>query len=245
MTLNVAHGRALARSQLGLSPETIRGNLDEIVDVLCKADADVVALQEADGPSAWSGGFNHVSYLADRADYRHKYHGLHFSRGVGPIAVRIGTALLSKVPLAQASSIRFEANGLQQKGFVSARIDHAGRAVLLVSLHLYPDSRDIRRQQAHVVINYVRSAKLPAIVLGDFNCEWSDPSDALRIIADELNLTTFKPASKALNTFPSPEPLMRIDWILTSREIELTAYRNVGEGVSDHLGVVAEVRWAD
>jgi hypothetical protein len=53
LTLNVAHGRKLATHQALLSPATVRKNLEEIASVLRESRADVVALQEADGPSAW------------------------------------------------------------------------------------------------------------------------------------------------------------------------------------------------
>ena len=63
LTLNVAHGRKLATHQALLSPMTVRRNLEEIASLLRESRADVVALQEADGPSAWSGNFDHVETL--------------------------------------------------------------------------------------------------------------------------------------------------------------------------------------
>ena len=48
LTLNVAHGRKDGKNQMLLSGETIRSNLVELGQLLDKAEADVVALQEAD-----------------------------------------------------------------------------------------------------------------------------------------------------------------------------------------------------
>ncbi|MGH7338345.1 MAG: endonuclease/exonuclease/phosphatase family protein, partial [Myxococcota bacterium] len=58
LTLNVAHARRQARHQALLAEPALRRNLQAIAQVLRREAADVVALQEADGPSAWSGGFD-------------------------------------------------------------------------------------------------------------------------------------------------------------------------------------------
>ena len=60
MTLNLAHGRGEAFHQLFQKSTTIIQNLDEISAMLKREQADVVALQEADAPSFWSGNFHHV-----------------------------------------------------------------------------------------------------------------------------------------------------------------------------------------
>ena len=52
LTLNIAHGRKDSFNQLLVPNGTIVENLDDIAELLKKVDADVVALQEADGPSA-------------------------------------------------------------------------------------------------------------------------------------------------------------------------------------------------
>ncbi len=45
-------------------------------------------------------------------------------------------------------------------------------------------------------------------------------------------------------TFPAASPARRLDWILASPELEFVTYRPVEAYLSDHLGVVAEVRLA-
>ncbi|NYT46558.1 MAG: hypothetical protein H0A75_01520 [Candidatus Methanofishera endochildressiae] len=69
VSLNVAHGRKDATNQLLVSKGQIQQNLKEIANTLVKQDADVVALQEADGPSSWSGSFDHVEFIAKHASY--------------------------------------------------------------------------------------------------------------------------------------------------------------------------------
>ncbi len=60
LTLNLAHGRKDSFNQLLVPNGTIVENLDDIAELLKKVGADVVALQEADGPSAWSLSLIHI-----------------------------------------------------------------------------------------------------------------------------------------------------------------------------------------
>ena len=76
-TLNIAHGRGTSYNQMLTSGKQIRANLDAIADVLNQQAVDVLALQEADRASRWSGRFDHVEYLARAADYTHAYAGVH------------------------------------------------------------------------------------------------------------------------------------------------------------------------
>ncbi len=55
LTLNLAHGRKDALNQLLQKTSTTRRNLEQIADFLSNSGADLVALQEADSPSRWSG----------------------------------------------------------------------------------------------------------------------------------------------------------------------------------------------
>ena len=43
---------------------TTRKNLEEIADYFSASGADLIALQEADAPSRWSGKFNHVEFVS-------------------------------------------------------------------------------------------------------------------------------------------------------------------------------------
>ena len=92
VTLNVAHGRKDGRNQMLLGEETIRSNLVEVADFLDRSEADVIALQEVDAESKWSGTFNHLDFLSDNSAYVCSYHGLHASGRL----YDFGTALLAQ-----------------------------------------------------------------------------------------------------------------------------------------------------
>ena len=64
-TLNIAHGRGLEAEQLGHTKEFFEGNIDAVAAVIKRENPDVIALQEADAPSVWSGLFDHVARLRE------------------------------------------------------------------------------------------------------------------------------------------------------------------------------------
>ena len=65
MSLNLGHGRGEGVHQLLTSDVGIHDNLERVAGLLKREAPHVVALQEADGPSIWSGGFDHVATLAE------------------------------------------------------------------------------------------------------------------------------------------------------------------------------------
>jgi endonuclease/exonuclease/phosphatase family metal-dependent hydrolase len=226
-----------------LSREACEGHLLAIARVFEQEGPDVVALQEADGPSAWSGDFDHVAYLAEASGYRHREHGLHIDAEPGGSALRYGTALVARRALANPDSGAFRAGLLDTKGYLLAEYDFVGRPIAVVSVHLDFKTAAIRMRQARALVERLRRCELPLVVMGDFNTGWNAPDDALRLIAEQLNLQAYQPTDVALGTFPAWAPRARLDWILISRELEFRSYRMLPRRLSDHLGVVAEIGW--
>ena len=66
ITMNIAHGRRDKFHQAFLGKNRIKDNLDHIVEISHREAPFLIALQEADGPSFWSGKFNHVEYLSNQ-----------------------------------------------------------------------------------------------------------------------------------------------------------------------------------
>jgi endonuclease/exonuclease/phosphatase family metal-dependent hydrolase len=121
-----------------------------------------------------------------------------------------------------------------------------GLEVDVVSLHLEPFNPVVRRQQVRQLTDALGERygdggkRRPLVVLGDFNCSWSDEARQLRPLARELGLRAYQPHRRA-PTYPSRRPRRRLDWILVSGDLEFAAYRTLPNPVSDHLGVVADL----
>jgi len=242
MTLNVAHGRGDGRHQVLTRKKTHRAKLDAVAAVLARERPDVAALQEADGPSVWSGRFNHVDHLAEAAKFARSVRGEH----VSGMKLSYGTALLSMLPLEGPLSVTFAPSPpTPSKGFVLATIAWPGHPTLevdVVSVHLDFARKKVRRRQVADLIGRLEGRGRPLILMGDLNCQWADEDSPLRTLAEKLELRAYKPEAEDMQTFPKLK--RRLDWVLISRELEFARHEIVPDRVSDHLGVVCDVKVA-
>jgi endonuclease/exonuclease/phosphatase family metal-dependent hydrolase len=239
LTLNIAHGRGDSFHQLLQRSSTTKTNLGTIATLFKTTDADVVALQEADGPSFWSGNFDHVEYLARRASFGHSVHAAH-ADGIG---LSYGTALLANLELQDTQAITFDPDlSLVPKGFVVSTIRWPGIPCVdidIVSIHLDFASRSVRQEQAMELIETLRRRNRPLIIMGDLNSEWQLHNSTVKYLSHELALSAYSPERTDLDTFPAFGE--RLDWILVSSELKFRSYRVLADVVSDHRGVVAEL----
>ena len=238
MTFNIAHGRGDSFHQLLQRSTTTLANLDSIATLLRDSGAHVVALQEADAPSFWSGNFNHIDHLADNAAFSRSVHGLH----VDGMGLAYGTALMARLDLRDPQAITFDP-GLSAvpKGFVVSTISWPGNAdvdVDVVSVHLDHASAATRGKQALELIATLQDRQHPVILMGDFNSGWQDDS-TVHYLSQALGLSAYRPEGAGLETFPALGK--RLDWILVSAGIAFRSYAVLPDTLSDHRGVLAEL----
>ena len=74
--------------------------------------------------------------------------------------------------------------------------------------------------------------------MGDFNCEWQD-DDALRYLAEQLNLKPFEDLQKTPSTFPKTR--RKLDWIIVSPELKIISRKVLMDDISDHRAVIATI----
>jgi endonuclease/exonuclease/phosphatase family metal-dependent hydrolase len=245
LTLNVGHARGTASNQIFVTRARHQRNLNDIAALLKQADADVVALQEADAASLWSGRFDHVEFLSAAAGYRCYVHGHHADTWL----YSFGTALMSRGAISEARSQAFRPSPpTTTKGFVQGTIERrspgeggTARKVSLISIHLDFSRKKVRDAQIAELIAAMSDRTQPLIVLGDMNEDWNIEGSAVRKIADELGLRAFSPEASKLGTYKQTE---RIDWILISEELAFVDFAVLPDGVSDHRGLVARIGWA-
>ncbi len=241
MTFNVAHGRGLSFQQALLARSTVASNLGAVASVVAREAPDLVGLQETDGPSVWSGHFDHTSSLAAAAGYPHSFRG-HHGRGLWPFRLDYGTALLSRLPLFGSASATFEQSWRDNKGFVVSTVRvpaFGGAEVDVASVHLDFLRAEVRARQIETLIAALEARGRPVILLGDLNCDWSETTCVPRL-ASALRLRAHSPDG-GTPTYSSEDPDRRIDWILVSEAMTFRSYRTLDDRVSDHRAVVAEV----
>jgi len=243
VTLNMAHGRKDGKNQMFLKEGTIRNNLLELARLLDRAEADVIALQEADAESAWSGKFDHVDFLTQKSAYGCSHHGIHASKRF----YDFGTALLSSHPFRGGFVHSFKpSKPTTTKGFTLAGLGWNPGAALaqpllvkFVSVHLDFSRRSVRRSQIDEMVAVLAQIEGPMVLMGDFNTDWKTEDSSLKYLAEQLELSVFEPHADGLSTYGDKGA--RLDWILISQELEFIKYAVFPDVVSDHYAVAAEI----
>ncbi len=243
LTLNIAHGRNQAANQIFLEKEDIEQNLRAIAALLKETDADVIALQEADGPSVWSGNFDHIEFLAREAGYPWYYRANHAESWL----FSYGTAMLSRLPVNETIQHTFKPSPPTfNKGFLLNTINWTSDnapgsaiAVDIVSVHLDFSRRSVRDGQIAELTQVLARRSHPMIILGDFNSEWLAEDSVVKKLAETSGMSVYKHDANDLHTYDTKH---RLDWILISDELRFVSYQVLPDMVSDHQAVLAEVQ---
>jgi len=241
LTLNASHGRKTAWNQMLVSKKRTYRNLNLIASLLNESNADIVALQEADAPSRWSGKFDHVDFLRDNTEYRCSLMGRHADTWL----FTFGTALLSRVRMSNVDSVSFPATPpTTSKGFVKTSISWDVRGhrvpVTIVSVHLDFSRKSVRDRQIGILIEELKDTESPLIVMGDFNSRWDQKRSHIQQLAQALELKAYEPQNDLLGTYKKTDG-KRLDWILVSHDLTFSRYEVLPDIVSDHLAVYAEL----
>jgi endonuclease/exonuclease/phosphatase family metal-dependent hydrolase len=238
ITLNVAHGRGTGRNQLLQPSSRIRDQLEVAAGLVAREQPQIIALQEADSRSFWTGGQDQVSAFA-AVTGSHAYAAGHHVDGFG---LHYGTAVLSDFVIRSARTHAFSPNPpTPTKGWVVATVVMPGAPntdVDVVSVHLDFSRRSVRERQVRSMIEALEGRGRPLVLMGDLNSGWGGKG-AAEILCRELSLHTWQPTSTKV-TFPALDA--RLDWILVSQEFDVIDQRVLTTRVSDHLAVVADLR---
>jgi len=244
LTLNLAHGRKDAFNQMLQKTSTTRHNLEEIADFLSNSGADLIALQEADAPSRWSGKFNHVDFVSQKSPYPCRIHASHAHKRL----YDFGTALLSRVPYTGSLSHTFAPSPpTTNKGFVMGKVlwNPDGQlqepiTVSVISVHLDFSRKKVREAQTEEMRTMLLDIATPLIIMGDFNTDWTTDESAIKAIVANGNLKVYQPEARQLGTYKNGKH--RLDWILISKDLEFVSYEVPQIVLSDHQPVLASLR---
>jgi len=244
LTLNLAHGRKDALNQMLQNTNTTRLNLKEIANFISNSGADLIAFQEADAPSRWSGNFNHVEFVSEKSLYPCQLHARHARKYM----YDFGTALLSRVPFTNSVLHTFTPSPpTTNKGFVMGEVrwNPGGElpepiTVSVISVHLDFSRKKVREAQIEEMRAMLPDITPPVIILGDFNVDWTSEDSSLKTIVAKGDLKVYQPESTQLGTYKKGKH--RLDWILISKELEFVSYEVPQVVLSDHQPVQAAVR---
>jgi endonuclease/exonuclease/phosphatase family metal-dependent hydrolase len=250
LTFNIAHARGASPVHQSLrSGARLRTNLLKIARLVTRLEADVVALQEIDQDSRWSGSFDHLDFLREHTGLRHAVHGVN-NRRAGRYHLNYGNAFLSRFPVLHHETVAFGRGTVGEKGFLFAEIDTPAGRLPLVNMHLHHRSRPARLRQAAQLMRFLdlqrtqRHARWRTgpILCGDMNNPAAKP-DATAELLDYLgrfeNYVLF-PTGRVVHTFPSLWPRRPLDYIYLPRVCVEPKAMVVRSFLSDHRPVLVE-----
>jgi len=247
LTLNLAHGRKDSINQMLQKTSDTRLNLEEIAGFISDSDAHLVAFQEADFPSRWSGNFNHVEFIAGKSPYTCIVHAHHATKYM----YDFGTALLSTVPYTNSLTHTFAPSPpTTNKGFVLGEVlwNPGGQlsqpvTVSVISVHLDFSRKKVREAQTEEMRAVLPDLENPVIILGDFNADWNSKDSAIKAVVADGNFKVYRPEAKNLGTYKSGKH--RLDWILISNDLEFVTYEVPQLVLSDHQPIQATLKLID
>ncbi|WP_068076136.1 endonuclease/exonuclease/phosphatase family protein [Novosphingobium lentum] len=210
-----------------------RRDPERILAVLREIDADIIALQEADRRFGAREAVIPRQAIDDHSPWKPVSPGMR-SASMGwhgnVLLVRrdIDVVAVSVVPLPT----------LEPRGAVCAELDVGGSRLRVVGMHLDLSGLRRRHQVDAVCAHVGRGAKMPAVMMGDFN-EWSAHGGALRGFSDGFRVLA--PG----RSFPARRPVAHLDRIVVTRDwtveqagVHHSALAAIG---SDHLPVWARL----
>ena len=207
-------------------------NPGRVAEVICEIDADLIALQEADGPLGSRQGL---------LDLRR----LELATGLTPAHLQPGQShgwhgnlILARNGIVRGVK-RISLPGLEPRGAMIVDIELKGALLRIIAAH-FGLLRRSRSQQASALVEATRSVLRPTLLLGDLN-EWR-----VRRRSSLLELLPhFGPLHAVLPSFPSRFPVLALDRIL-SRPPDLISSIEVHQTplartASDHLPLKARL----
>lgn len=213
-------------------------NLQQIADVINKANPDVVALEEVDSMTNRTNKVDQLKELA-ALTHMHYFYGKNMDYDGGGY----GVGILTKLPVTRTFITRLP-NFPQSEPRVAATVEvqKDNKSFLFTAIHLdYVRNPAERIEQAKKLQEVFSNINTPSILAGDFNAQPDETTmkDIIFSLYDETD-----PTGHSLS-FPSDEPRIKIDYVLVSKNHhwEKQHYEVIDEKIaSDHRPVLSVVQ---
>ena len=232
-TFNIHHGAG---------PDDVL-DLEHVAKVIETTGADVVGLQEVDRHWGERSEFlDEATWLADRLDMRVVY-GANLDLDPaepGQERRQYGTAILSRYPITSWSNTYLPKFGdHEQRGLLVANLRVRGVPVRFANTHLQHNDNLEREAQAAKIVELLGDNPTRTILTGDLNAVPGTPE--ITTLTSVLNDSWVLAGKGDGYTYPAENPDRRIDYVLTSRDIDVHHAEVVNADASDHRPYVADI----
>lgn len=208
-----------------------RLGLPRIASLLSDTQCDIACLQEVDCRVP-------RSRRADQPRELAKALGMKAVFGPNlkwPFGGKYGNLILSRLPLSNIR-LHYLHSGEEQRGIVEAHLQTESGLVSVFCTH-WGLSEVERKAQAEETLDAMKASELPALLAGDLNETIHGPANEVLL---DAGLVPLGPEDA---TFPSDDPVDRIDHVYGSPGWRAVDAYTVPSLASDHRPVVVEVRF--
>ncbi len=261
-TYNIAHGRGCGTdvsNWTGRPRTEVVAHLDAIAAQIKTSQCDVVVLNEVDFDSTWSRRIDAAAHIAAAAGFRYVCEQRNVHVGIPFLKYSFGNAVLSKYPLSQEASISLPPRSKVENflagnhNAVTCMAATPIGSVKVLGVHL--DSRDeatrVRGIRAILGQDGMRPARIPTVLLGDFNSRPSSTPNApatpnsentMDILLHGNGYHTVLPRGPSDYTFSAAAPTRTIDYVVVSEHLAIVERQTIRSLLSDHFMVTSTVR---
>jgi endonuclease/exonuclease/phosphatase family metal-dependent hydrolase len=218
-------------------------NLNRIADIIEESEADLVGLNEVDRCfSQRSQCIDQLSWLADRLNMHSSFAAAVTLTAKGSIGSgQYGNALLSRFPITSQKqhvlgNVRSRLNEARVLLETVVQMNQQHLILYVTHLSLNPIAH---RNQVDFMVKKIIDDKQPIILMGDMNMR--PRSRAWKKITDVLGDVCQLRCPYPCHTFPSYRPAIQLDYIFTSKNIQIASAEVIRKNVlaSDHLPLKA------
>ena len=224
-------------------------DLGKITEVICAADADVVALQEVDVHFSERSGFaDQAAEIASKCGMEFRYGPIYDMPPLeaGKPNRQFGPAILTRYPVVSWKnhmltrlSTQTDAPPTPMPGFLQVTLDVGGTEVDVFSTHLdYRGDPAVRKTQVAEMLAILGSMSRPTVLMGDMNA--GPGQEELAPLFARLR-DAWAGQSDPGNTVPVDAPTNRIDYVFVAGPLRAVSARVLDTTASDHRPVVAEL----
>lgn len=215
-----------------------------IAKVIAQYQPDFVALQEVDFMKKRSDRIDQAKLIAE--DLNMKYHYQPSLEGNGE---KYGIAFLTHFPFKKIKAEILP--GMQHRRKIEPRsaiwikVSMQDKYLNIISTHLGLRKKE-RQIQTETLLGEKWLGQIegePVVICGDFNT--TPRSNLYKKFTDKYQDVQKGVSGKVFRTFPSRRPLLRIDHVFISRQIEVQAVKvpktKLTQKASDHLPIIVDI----
>lgn len=208
-------------------------SLLQIASVLDQLDADLISLQEVDMNLPRSQRVKQAAMLAKTLDMGYVFgEAMHYGNG------KYGNAVLSRFPIKNYHLHKMP-DSSEDRCCLEVHIQVNDKLLGFFAVHLGLKQTVRIDNVKHIILPAILAFPGPAILAGDLNADCEQPE--IQLLSSQMTDTFDHNSGILVNTFPSAQPVERIDYIFTRGSLATTDFYITDASASDHLPVTAEM----